>query len=48
MTMDLWYDLAVKGEPDLDADVLDRLCDADAADQAPEVEPEAVANVDFF
>ncbi len=53
MTMDLWYDLAVREHPVLDDQLLDKLDlpeapkreeDEDAAD----VEPTALVPVDFF
>ena len=47
MTMDLWYDLAVRERPDQDADVLEKLKLGDAGEPAHDTEPEAVA-VDFF
>ena len=48
MTMDLWYDLAARELPDLDADVLEKLKLGDIHEPAPDAEPEVVAAVDFF
>ena len=48
MTMDLWYDLAVRELPDQDEDVLEKLKLGDLHEPVREIEPEAVAAVDFF
>ena len=47
MTMDLWYDLAARELPDHDEDVLEKLKLGDIPEPAREIEPEAVAAVDF-
>ncbi len=48
MTMDLWYDLAARERPDLDDEVLRKLELLEVAQHAPEAEPEAAVDVDFF
>lgn len=48
MTMDLWYDLAARELPGQDEDVLEKLDLGDIHEPEREIEPEAVAAVDFF
>jgi hypothetical protein len=48
MTMDLWYDLAIREQPDLDANVIDPCEPEDAEQVAPEASPSAPLAVDFF
>ncbi|MEK7386403.1 MAG: hypothetical protein AABZ83_08165 [candidate division NC10 bacterium] len=48
MTMDLWYDLAARELPDLDAGVLEKFKLGDMDEPARDAEPEAVEAVDFF
>lgn len=40
MHMDLWFDLAVRGEPDLEGDLLARLELSDGAETGPDRESE--------
>jgi hypothetical protein len=47
-TMDLWYDLAIRERPDLDATVIDPGEAKDAEELAPEVEASRPVAVDFF
>ena len=48
--MDLWFDMAVKGEPDLEGDVLARLHLSDGADPDPDEgdDREAASPGEFF
>ena len=49
MTMDLWYDLAVRELPDLDRTVVEKLNPTDAAELAElEAEPAMAPATDFF
>ena len=42
MHMDLWFDLAIRGEPDLERDVIARLGLSDGAKPEPEEEKKIV------
>lgn len=48
--MDLWFDLAVRGEPDLEEDVIARLHLSDGADLDPDAggDREAAPPGEFF
>ena len=48
MTMDLWYDLAIREQPDLDANAIDPCEPEDAEQVAPEAPPSGPVAVDFF
>jgi hypothetical protein len=49
MSMDLWYDLAIRERPDLDVDVVDPGEPEDAeAERAPDAEASGSVAVDFF
>ncbi len=49
MTMDLWYDLAARELPDLDAALIEKLTPTDSVEPAaPEAEPARATAVDFF
>jgi len=47
-TMDLWYDLAIRERPDLDAKGIDPDEAKDAEELAAEVEARRPVAVDFF
>jgi len=47
-TMDLWYDLAIRERPDLDASVIDPGEAKDAEELAPEAESSRPVAADFF
>jgi len=48
MTMDLWYDLAIRERPDLGPTVIDPDEAKDAEELAAEVEARRPVAVDFF
>ena len=45
---DLWFDLAIRGEPDLEADVIARLHLSDGAEPDPEETTARARAADFF
>ena len=45
---DLWFDLAIRGEPDLEADVIARLRLSDGAEPDPEETKASPRAADFF
>jgi hypothetical protein len=47
-TMDLWYDLAIRERPDLDARVIDPCEPEDAEEPAADAEASKPVAVDFF
>jgi len=47
-TMDLWYDLAIRERPELDAHVIDSCEPEDAEEPAADAEASKPLAVDFF
>ena len=48
MTMDLWYDLAIREQPDPDVNMMDPCEPEDRKEPAAEVEATQPLAVDFF
>lgn len=48
MSMDLWYDLAIRELADLDAHVAELIGDSEMVETAPDADAAGVLAVDFF